>query len=163
MLSIAAAPVDFARLARLPFAERVIKLGTDGRPLERDDEPHVAVYDPLLDLTWDRGHLADEEVTMARADELAAGHRLFGLDDWRLSDVFEGMSVVDRKRYNPAADAALLDFKSPWWYWTREVYAPDPAYRWCVNFNSGATNALGSYDAAFARAVRAGQPLGTRP
>ncbi len=37
------------------------------------------------------------------------------------------------------------------------IAAPDPAYRWCVNFNNGNTNELNSNNTAFARAVRAGE------
>ena len=148
--------------ARLSFAERVIKLGADGRPLDRDDEPHVAVYDPLLDLTHARLDLTDEEIKQDRADKLPEEFRLFGFDDWRLPTVFELISIVDRKRHNPAVDTSLLDVK-PAWYWTSEVYAPVPAGRWCVSLGSGGTGGLYCYDSAFARAVRAGQSFGPRP
>lgn len=56
---------------------------------------------------------------------------------WRLPNVKELASIVDRSRMNPAIDPAVFPATSTGWYWSSSPYAADSGYAWAVGFDYG--------------------------
>lgn len=56
---------------------------------------------------------------------------------WRLPNVKELGSIVDRSRVNPAIDPAAFPATSSGWYWSSSPYAGDSGYAWVVGFDYG--------------------------
>ena len=136
---------------------RFIRIGADGRPVDRDDEPHVAVYDVRRDLTWSRANVGSERLNWKDADAACRSLNLAGHQDWRLPTIQELLSIVDYERKEPAIDTALFDCE-PSWYWTSTPAAASPAaHAWIVNFYDGNSDWLNRDYGYYVRAVRPGQ------
>ena len=88
------------------------------------------------------------------ADVNTAG--LCGATDWRLPTRRELLSIVHLGAQNPAIDANYFPNTVGNWYWTSDVYAPNPAVAWIVDFGDGYTFA-GYHGADRVRLVRRGQ------
>lgn len=136
---------------------RFIMIGADGRPLDSNDEPHVAVYDGLRDLTWSRTNVGSERMNWKDADAACRSLNLAGHQDWRLPTIQELLSIVDYERKEPAIDTALFDCE-PSWYWTSTPAAASPAdCAWFVYFGDGLSNWNSRGADCYVRAVRPGQ------
>lgn len=56
---------------------------------------------------------------------------------WRIPDVKELDSLVDRTRSNPAIDVAAFPGTVSRWHWTSSPYAGNPSTAWVVDFTYG--------------------------
>jgi hypothetical protein len=100
---------------------------------------------------------------MDSANQLASGY--CGLTDgsvagdWRLPNVNELFSLLDRSRVNPVLPATcpLADSTVASGYWSSTTYAYDSDYAWNVYFDNG--NVYGYYKSlnSYVRCVRGGQ------
>jgi len=79
---------------------------------------------------------------------------LAGHDDWRLPNVLELQSIVDRWRSDPAIDPVFGSFASL--YWSSTVYASLPDAAWYVSFFVGFMNFNFEDYLSHVRAVRGG-------
>jgi hypothetical protein len=136
---------------------RFLKLDAGGRVLDRDDEPHAAVYDVLNDLSWSRSNVTTKPVDHPGAVAACRDLRLCGKSDWRLPTIRELLTLVDYERYDPAIDGGFFDCESAY-YWTSTPVASNPAdAAWIVFFHSGYAYWVYHSYVYHARAVRSGQ------
>jgi hypothetical protein len=103
---------------------------------------------------WDQANLLTGTVTFA------------GRSDWRLPNIRELQTIVDRSRVNPAIDVAAFPntpASSTTYFWADTANAESRGYAWRVSFSSGIANSGSSCTADCfnqVRLVRAGQSLG---
>ena len=139
-----------------------IKLDANGNHLDASapDADVVAVMDPFTGLTWLAHDLSGRRMTHAEAEAAVAACTTLGFNDWKLPDVPQLFSNVDRTRFNPAVKAdSLPNIKSDW-YWTSERLASSSDYAWVVYFVNGNVNYNLRDLKAFVRAVRVAAPAG---
>jgi hypothetical protein len=120
---------------------------------EYRDNGDGTVSDNVTGLMWQRaddGELRNWEAALAYCE----GLELAGHDDWRLPNVRELESIVDRSRYNPSIDPVFACRSSC--YWSGNTYASDPDYPYCVGFFNGYVNWLYKRYHLNVRCVRGG-------
>ncbi len=136
------------------------------------------VTDAKTGLTWMRcamgmtwtGNTCTGEVstyTFGQANALTGTVTFAGQSDWRMPNIRELQTIVDRSVYNPAIDSAAFpntpsaSFSSAS-FWSDSPGAQKPSqYAWFVHFGSGyARNAVRGESFAV-RLVRGGQSLGS--
>lgn len=76
---------------------------------------------------------------------------------WRLPTRRELLSIVHLGTNSPAIDGNYFPNTQSNWYWTSDLYAPDPAFAWNVFFNFGYAVALDLDGNVHVRLVRSGQ------
>ncbi len=75
--------------------------------------------------------------------------------DWRLPNVKELASIVDRSRIKPSIDVEVFPDTSHEWYWTSSPYADYPSSAWYVCFEFGDIGSYGrNYKPNYVRLVR---------
>ncbi len=82
---------------------------------------------------------------------------LCGFTDWRLPTRRELLSIVHLGARNPSIDTAHFPNTVSITYWNSDLYAPDPAYAWYVDFGNGDAYATGLDGTFYVRLVRGGQ------
>lgn len=85
-------------------------------------------------MTWNGGTCTG---TASAYTHEAALVRAKSQTGWRLPNVRELASIVDRSRMNPAIDLVAFPATSSGWYWTSSPYAGDSVYAWAVGFDYG--------------------------
>lgn len=93
----------------------------------------------------------DNYVTAVNAAQLC------GFTDWRLPTRRELLSIVHLGASSPAIDTAYFPNTLSSWYWSSDLYTPDPANARGVNFSSGNTDAYDRVNDLLVRLVRGGQ------
>jgi hypothetical protein len=78
-------------------------------------------------------------------------------DGWRVPTRRELLSIVHHGASSPAIDTAYFPSTASNYYWSSDVYAPNAAGAWLVNFGNGFTNADDKTDTNLVRLVRSGQ------
>lgn len=95
--------------------------------------------------TWDGSTCAGIATTFTHEQALAHASTQIG---WRLPNVKELASLVDRSRNNPAIDTTAFPATSSTWFWTSspwvQVHQSDVA--WIVDFSNGKVAGYGRYD-----------------
>lgn len=118
---------------------------------------HVA-HEPARKLMWTRksfGRFTHAEAEKHIAQLNAEKHG--GHDDWRLPTVEELFGLADRTKYDPAIDEEAFPGTECSYYRTSTKYAPNPDYRWGVDFSHGYSDDLYDDCGYFVRAFRASQ------
>ncbi len=108
---------------------------------------------------------ADEPPFDSQEDALAAIAKLNelkslqGYSDWKLASIEDyERYVIDRSRFNPAADPNLFPGLEPSWHWSSTPAAWSSASAWLVGFSYGSVAYYHRGHGGFALAVRrAGQ------
>ncbi len=132
-----------AQIKAIPAAERCFKVLADGTQVPATDPrtDHVAVLDPALNLQFyvhsvgingkaATGHKLKEQDAVGQIDALGGG--------WRLAELEEAESIIDRDRYAPALDPNLFPGIKPAWHLTAKPAAWAPARAaWWVFFYYG--------------------------
>ncbi|MEY4978521.1 MAG: hypothetical protein RLZZ352_791 [Pseudomonadota bacterium] len=59
---------------------------------------------------------------------------------WRLPNVKELVSIVDKTRSTPAIETTVFPATPSGWYWTATPYAGEASFAWSVSFNVGYVN-----------------------
>ncbi|MBF0551698.1 MAG: DUF1566 domain-containing protein [Deltaproteobacteria bacterium] len=77
---------------------------------------------------------------------------LAGKKDWRLPNIRELESLVDRKGNNPAIDSSFACESGS--YWSSSTYVESPTTAWLVGFGAGSPYSLGKSSTNFVRCVR---------
>ncbi|MGI9213861.1 MAG: DUF1566 domain-containing protein [Methylococcaceae bacterium] len=76
---------------------------------------------------------------------------------WRLPNVKELASIVDRSRVSPAIDPKAFPVTQSAWFWSSSPYAGKPNDAWVVDFGDGNVDGYVNRDNTFAvRLVRGG-------
>jgi hypothetical protein len=137
-------------------AGRLVRIGSNGKPVSTRSRAWVAVYDPVHDLTWSRtiGGRANHEEALRVASALD----LLGHTDWLLPTRAQLLTLVDDTRVKPAIDTRAFPNCRSDWYWTRTPVASSPsACAWLVGFGNGGSAWYDQSLGGFVRAVRPGQ------
>jgi hypothetical protein len=133
------------------------------------DNGDGTVTDPRTGLIWMRCAMGQtwtgstcsgtaSTYTWAAAVALTGATSFAGKSDWRLPNIRELQTIVDRSTYNPAINTAAFQNTPNGWFWTASFSTPNA---WYVYSNDGSSYVLGqSYDFVHVRLVRSGQLLG---
>ncbi|TAN49456.1 MAG: DUF1566 domain-containing protein [Methylococcaceae bacterium] len=82
-----------------------------------------------------------------------------GHDDWRLPNIAELHTIVERERYKPSINTEIFPNTPTVSFWSSSGYADNPDNAWAVSFNSGGDSNYRT-SAFTVRLVRGGQPSG---
>ena len=129
------------------------------------------VTDPTTGLTWmqcAKGQTWDgttctgtaSNYTFDQANALTGTVTFAGQSDWRLPNIRELQTIVDRSVSNPAIDAGAFPATPSSHFWSGSPYAGDSNNAWYVNFDRGNAGygSRGNHNGV--RLVRGGQSLG---
>lgn len=108
--------------------------GHPGKHLVYEESDEV-VRAEKTGLMWQRRH-HDVPLSWSDAVSYCDGLSLGGHEDWRLPRVKELLTIVDRRRMQPASDPAFTGASSDA-YWTSTPAKEDESQRWEVNFFVG--------------------------
>ena len=86
----------------------------------------------------------------------SAGEKL-GHNDWRLPNIKELASLVERKCYDPAVNAAFILNTQSDNYWSSSPFDTSSTAAWAIDFNSGIVNNGNQTNLRYMRLVRGGQ------
>lgn len=124
----------------------------DAPPGRYDFSVSGTVRDTRTTLTWQRV-LSSELYSRNASASYCAGLSLAG-GGWRLPQVAELLTLVDRTRNQPAIDATAFPDTPVTWFWTSTTYAPDTTKGWRVDFGIGYSNGFELTTVARVRCVR---------
>lgn len=85
-------------------------------------------------MTWSGTTCTGTAAFFSHEEALRRGQSQTG---WRLPNVKELASIVDRSRVSPAADPVAFPGTPPEWTWTSTPYAGEPQHAWVVGFDYG--------------------------
>ncbi len=133
------------------------------------------VTDPKTGLTWMRCAMgqtwtgstcrgAGNLYTFAQANALTGIVSFAFHGDWRLPNIRELQTIVDRTTYGPAIDSAAFPNTPIYWYWSSSPIAANAGYyAWFVSFSDGDADSYpqGVGNNASVRLVRGGQSSGS--
>jgi len=113
------------------------------------------VKDSVSKLEWQDdtiGTTVDWQGAIDRCEGLTLG----GHDDWRLPNINELKSIVDRSKSNPAIVDGFTKTSSDY-YWSSTTYEGGKNGAWIVLFNYGYVNYSAKGSSSYVRCVRGGQ------
>ena len=119
------------------------------------------VTDSTTGLQWQDDAIGSQ-MTWQSAIDHCEGLSLDGFDDWRLPNVNELKTIVDRSKGNPAIVSGFENVGSSnysSYYWsstTSKDYSYYTYNAWIVNFSYGYVDNYDKYDNVFVRCVRGG-------
>ncbi|MDO4724850.1 MAG: DUF1566 domain-containing protein [Comamonadaceae bacterium] len=155
-LTLALGAAAMPALAACPSSApgRFVPTGANNAEV-RDTETGLIWARCSVGQSWDGS--ACTGAASAMTHEAALAHAK-GQAGWRLPNVKELSSLVDRGCSAPAIDATVFPNTPGNWYWTSTPYAGNPAGAWSVNFSVGnAYNLHRGVDDGAVRLVRASQ------
>ena len=113
------------------------------------------VTDSITGLEWQDNTIGEEmewQEAITYCEDLSLG----GYSDWRLPNINELRSIVDRDKYNPAIVSAFTNFSSSY-YWSSTTYEHNSNNAWIVSFYYGNVSYNNKNDSYLVRCVRAGE------
>lgn len=116
------------------------------------DKGDWTILDRETGLMWQKleGGKRNWEEAIVFCDNLTlAGHK-----DWRLPDINELMSIVDRTRYNPVVDSRFFPDIVASIYWSSSLPPSHTDYAWFVSFHTGNVSNYKKDYAYYVRCVR---------
>ncbi len=88
-------------------------------------------------LMWqDDSGVGSVSKTWKEAIEYCEDLDLAGYDDWRLPNINELLSIIDKSKYNPALKDGFVQ-RSTNWFWSSTTRASYTDYAWLVGFYYG--------------------------
>lgn len=116
------------------------------------------VYDDQTDQTWQDSVIVSTQTLDWNASiDYCEALDFAGVQDWRLPNINELLSITDLTTSNPAIDSTFQNTASSF-YWSSTTYAPDTDNAWYVYFNGGVDGAYAKTATFFyVRCVRSGQ------
>jgi len=91
------------------------------------------------------------------AIDFAEGLTFAGHSDWRLPNINELVTIVNRGTYNPAIYTTYFSNTQFSNYWSSTTYAVNTDSVWVVYFGNGYLNLFGKSSGVYVRPVRGGQ------
>jgi len=122
--------------------------------LTRDNATGI-VSDSVSGLEWQDdavGNYMSWQSAIDTCENLTLGNQ----SDWRLPNVNELKSIVDRSKVNPAIKTGFVNSSSSG-YWSSTTNEGYKRYAWIVDFNVGYVNNRDKDGSNYVRCVRAGQ------
>ena len=113
------------------------------------------VKDSVTKLEWQDDNITDT-MGWPEAIEYCENLELGGYDDWRLPNINELKTIIDRSRYNPAIISAF-EHTSSNRYWSSTTNEGDHEGAWGVYFYYGYVNGNYKGNDRYVRCVRDGQ------
>ncbi len=113
------------------------------------------VTDNTTQLQWQDdaiGNTMDWQSAIGHCESLP----LDGYSDWRLPNINELKSIIDRSKVDQAI-ADGFDYTSSLHYWSSTTYEGDKGYAWNVYFYGGSVRSHNKSNDFYVRCVRAGQ------
>jgi Protein of unknown function (DUF1566) len=98
-----------------------------------------------------------QTLTWKGALDNSAATSLAGFSDWRVPNIKELESIVERRCYNPSINETVFPNSPSNLFWSSSVYAGDPNFAWVVNFYYGYGNGSVKNNSNYVRLVRSGQ------
>lgn len=128
------------------------------------DDEWVCTRDNVTGLIWEvktPGNANDSfnfaDASDVHADAVNAAE-LCGFNDWRVPSRRELLSIVHfGAASSPRIDTTFFPNTVGSFYWSSDIFAPDPANAWFVLFNNGPSNASNQTNVNHVRLVRSGQ------
>ena len=116
------------------------------------------VTDTSTGLQWqDDVDAKNNTRTWSGAIDYCENLTLGGYSDWRLPNINELKSIVDRSKYSPAIADGFSNVRSGY-YWSSTTRANDSDVAWVVSFYYGSVSNYGVKNRShYVRCVRAGQ------
>jgi len=116
------------------------------------------VTDNKTGLQWqdnEVGSTASWQGAIDRCEALELG----GYSDWRLPNINELKSIVDRSKINPAIKDGFEHTASGYYgyYWSSTTYEHDTRYAWTVYFSRSKVYHIHKNNNRYVRCVRAGE------
>ncbi len=91
------------------------------------------------------------------AEATALKRRFAGFSDWRLPNIVELQTIVERENVRPAINTTVFPNASRSWFWSSSPYAYNSSLAWNVNFDDGYGNNGNKNTGSGVRLVRGGQ------
>ncbi len=114
------------------------------------------VTDTISKLQWQDNAIGSKMEWQKAIDYCENTLTLGGHNDWRLPNINELKSIVDRNKYNPAIVNGFNNTSSGY-YWSSTSNKGGSYNAWIVFFNSGGVNDFNKGSSNFVRCVRAGE------
>ena len=113
------------------------------------DNDWACTRDNVTGLIWEVKTPANATATFNFADASAVhadavnAAQLCGYTDWRDPARRELLSIVHHGRSSPAIDTTFFPNAQSAFYWSSDIFAPDPGFAWSVDFSRGDSFAEG--------------------
>ncbi len=109
--------------------------------------------DSKTNLIWqDNIDSKKKNVKWANAVRYCKDLRLDGYTNWKLPNIIELLSIVDKSKYNPAIYSTFKNV-SPLYYWSSSPYVSNPINSWGVDFGTGNDGAYNKSHSIYIRCV----------
>ncbi len=113
------------------------------------------VTDSISGLQWQDNAIGQKmkwQEAITHCEDLSLG----GYSDWRLPNINELRSIVDRDKYDPTIVSAFINFSSSY-YWSSTTNKGHSGNAWIVNFSLGNVYSRSKSYYYYVRCVRAGE------
>ena len=113
-----------------------------------------------LGQTWTGSSCSGTANTSSYEQAVVLKHSFAGHGDWRVPNIAELQTLVEREAINPAINTTLFPNAPNDTFWSSSPYVGNTNYAWSVNFSYGDVDSSYRYVSLPVRLVRASQSLG---
>lgn len=121
----------------------------------------------FADLSRNKNMVIDNKTNLIWQDDIASKNhtakwidakkhckklKLGGYTKWRLPNIIELLSIVDKHRYNPAMSSTFKNI-TPLYYWSSSPYKPSSINAWGADFSNGNDGAYNKSHSIYVRCV----------
>ena len=110
----------------------LILIGLSSLSLAEFSRDGDIVTDTISKLQWQDNAIGEKMTWESAIDYCENTLRLGGYSDWRLPNINELKSIVDRSKYDPIIVNGFENTSS-YYYWSSSTYKNNSSYAWIVN------------------------------